>query len=113
MLLPADVTVKQLDVLFFQVLQKPLSSSFQLPSPLAPPLPTGVRVTLPSGVNTILNFVPPDGVVEVKASPVKKVDWISCGVSLVTAGAAGAAIAASGAQTTIPAMSARMGITRS
>src|ERR1700731_4383613 len=95
LLAPPAMTMKQFGILPFQVLQKPSLSSFQLPSPLAPPLPTGVRVTLPSGVNTILNFTPPDGVVEVKASPVKKVDWISCGVSLVIAGAAGAATAAS------------------
>jgi len=71
--------VKQLGILPFQVLQKPSLSSFQLPSPLAPPFVSGVRVTLPSGVNTILNFTPPDGVVALKASPVKKVDWISAG----------------------------------
>src|SRR5271170_4654096 len=109
LLVPAPVMVKQLGILPFQVLQNPSLSSFQLPSPLAPPLPTGVRVTLPSGVNTILNFTPPDGVVAVKASPVKKVDWISAGMSLV---AADASASASTAQMTIPAIGARIAITR-
>src|SRR5271163_1124342 len=113
LLAPVDVTVKQLGILPFQVLQKPSLSSFQLPSPLAPPLPTGVRVTLPSGVKTILNFTPPDGVVEVKVSPVKKVDWISAGVSLAAAGAAAAAGTAYLAiPATIPAIDARIAITR-
>src|SRR5580704_16802327 len=109
LLLPLAMTTKQLGILPFQVLQKPSLSSFQLPSPLAPPLPTGVRVTLPSGVNTILNFTPPDGVVAVKASPVKKVDCISAGMSLV---AADAPASGSTAQMTIPAIGARIAITR-
>src|SRR5580700_5904122 len=109
LLAPSAVTVKQLGILPFQVLQKPSLSSFQLPSPLAPPFASGVRVTLPSGVNTILNFTPPDGVVALKASPVKKVDWISAGVSLV---AADAPASGSTAQTTIPALIARIAITR-
>ena len=47
---------KQLAVEPFQVVQKPSLVSFQVPSPLAPALPTGSRVILPSGVNTILNL---------------------------------------------------------
>jgi len=66
-------------------------------------------VTLPSGVNTLLNFTPPDGVVAVKASPVKKVDWISAGMSLV---AADALASGSTAQMTIPAIGARIAITQ-
>ncbi len=57
----------------FQVVQKPSLVSFQVPSPLAPPvLLTGSRVTLPSAVNTILNLMF-DGVAAVNGCPVKKV----------------------------------------
>src|SRR6185503_19748636 len=71
-------TTKQLCWLPFQLVQKPSLLSFQVPSPLVPDLPTGSRVTLPSGVKTILNLTF-DGVDAVKGSPVKKVDLISFG----------------------------------
>ncbi len=55
---PAATTVKQLAPAFFQVVQKPSFDSFQVPSPLAPPLPlpAGSRFILPSAENVILNL---------------------------------------------------------
>src|SRR5262245_22235005 len=89
----------------FQVVQKPSLVSFQVPSPLAPPvLLTGSRVTLPSAVNTILNLTF-DGVAAVNGVPVKKVAWMSFGASTVAAIAV-----ATTPTTTAPAMSKlRMG----
>ena len=40
----------------FQVVQKPSFDSFQVPSPLPPPPPTGARFILPSAENVILNL---------------------------------------------------------
>src|SRR4029453_4628071 len=66
LLSPAVTIWKQLGLEPFQVVQKPSLLSFQVPSPLAPAVPTGSRVILPSGVNTILNLTFA-GVDEVKA----------------------------------------------
>src|SRR5262249_36017413 len=66
LLSPAVTIWKQLGLEPFQVVQKPSLLSFQVPSPLAPAVPTGSRVILPSGVNTILNLMFA-GVDEVKA----------------------------------------------
>ncbi len=64
-----------------QVVQKPSFDSFQVPSPLLPPPPTGSRFILPSAVNVILNLTF-DVVDAVNGWPVKNVDWISSGASL-------------------------------
>src|SRR5579871_3111453 len=49
-------TEKQLGCAPCQVVQKPSLLSFQVPWPFAPALPAGSRVTLPSGLNVILNL---------------------------------------------------------
>jgi hypothetical protein len=90
LLAPTPTTVKQLSLEPFQALQKPSFDSFQVPSPLLP-VPIGTRFILPSAVNVILNLTF-DGVEAVNGSPLKKVDWISAGVSL-DGGAAVAAVA--------------------
>jgi hypothetical protein len=48
--LSASTTVKQLGLPPFQVVQYPLSLSFQLPSLLTPPFPVGTRMALPPAV---------------------------------------------------------------
>ena len=60
--------------------QKPSCESFQVPSLLAPALPTGSRVIVPSAVNTILNLTL-DGVDAVNGWPLKNVVWMSFGAS--------------------------------
>src|SRR5262249_32441633 len=71
----------------------------------APPLPVGTRRALPSAVNVILNFTP-DGVAAMNSAPLKNVDRISAGESLVAAAAA----AGRTAQATIPAIQTRIAI---
>src|SRR5579863_8885065 len=44
-------TTKQFGCPPFQEVQKPSLLSFQVPTPLAPPLPSGSRTTLPSELN--------------------------------------------------------------
>src|SRR6516164_5178217 len=73
------MTVKQLGFACCQVVQKPFALSFHLPVFFCPDCARGSRVILPSGVNVILNLVPP-GVEAVKGSPLKKVAWTSLGV---------------------------------
>src|SRR6516165_11876447 len=73
------MTVKQLDFACCQVVQKPVALSFHVPVFLWPDSARGSRVILPSGVNVILNLVPP-GVEAVKGWPLKKVAWMSLGV---------------------------------
>src|SRR5215469_777476 len=53
---PLGNTAKQLDCPPCHLVQKPSLESFQVPWPLAPLLPTGSRITLPSGANVILNL---------------------------------------------------------
>src|SRR5215469_3950307 len=72
------MTVKQLGFACRQVVQKPFALSFHVPVFLEPDCARGSRAILPSGVNVILNLVPP-GVEEVKDSPLKKVAWMSLG----------------------------------
>src|SRR5262245_11568786 len=72
------MTVKQLGFARCQVVQKPLALSFHVPVFLRPDCARGSRDILPSGVNVILNLVPP-GVAAVKGSPLKKVAWTSLG----------------------------------
>src|SRR6516225_822377 len=72
------MTVKQLGFACCQVVQKPFALSFHLPVFFCPDCARGSRVILPSGVNVILNLVPP-GVEAVKGSPLKKVAWMSLG----------------------------------
>jgi|SRR5690348_17256698 len=67
---PAVTSVKQFSLLLFQVVQKPSFESFQIPSPPTPVVPCGLRVTLPSALNTIVNFVFED-VEDVKGWPLK------------------------------------------
>src|SRR6516164_7485202 len=73
------MTVKQLGFACCQVVQKPFALSFHLPVFFCPDCARGSRVILPSGVNVILNLVPP-GVEAVKGWPLKKVAWMSLGV---------------------------------
>src|SRR5262249_50306978 len=54
LLVPLACTRKQFSFDPFQVVQKPSCESFQVPSDLAPVLPSGSRVILPSWLNTIL-----------------------------------------------------------
>src|SRR5215510_12212758 len=73
------MTVKQLDFACCQVVQKPFALSFHVPLFLWPDSARGSRVILPSGVNVILNLVPP-GVEAVKGWPLKDVarsHWLS------------------------------------
>src|SRR5215510_6962164 len=72
------MTVKQLGFACCQVVQKPFALSFHVPLFFWPDSARGSRVILPSGVNVILNLVPP-GVEAVKGSPLKKVAWMSLG----------------------------------
>src|SRR5271154_2856807 len=90
LLSPAATTVKQLDLLPLQVVQKPSFDSFQVPSPLLP-APTGTRFILPSAENVFL-YLTFDVVAAVKGWPVKNVDWMSAGASFAT-GSAKAAVA--------------------
>jgi len=71
---PLGTMVKHVGFECAQVVQKPFALSFHVPVPvLALPLcARGSRVIFPSGVKVILNLVP-DGVLAVKAWPVKKV----------------------------------------
>src|SRR3974377_1444125 len=73
------MTVKQLGFACCQVVQKPFGLSFHLPVFFCPDCARGSRVILPSGINVILNLVPP-GVEAVKGWPLKKVAWRSLGV---------------------------------
>src|SRR5262245_30380690 len=50
---PVVTSVKQFSLLPFQVVQKPSFESFQVPSLPTPVVPCGLRVTLPSALNTI------------------------------------------------------------
>jgi hypothetical protein len=59
--------------------QKPLAFSFHAPALFVPDCSKDSRVILPSGVKVILNFVP-DGLVAVKAWPVKNVVRMSAGL---------------------------------
>src|SRR5262245_34024406 len=72
------MTVKQLGFACCQVVQKPFALSFHVPLFFWPDSARGSRVILPSGVNVILNLVPP-GVEAVKGSPLKKVAWMLLG----------------------------------
>src|SRR5262245_62652812 len=54
-----------------QVVQKPFALSFHVPLFFWPDSARGSRVILPSGVNVILNLVPP-GVEAVKGSPLEE-----------------------------------------
>src|SRR5262245_51891243 len=72
------MTVKQLGFACCQVVQKPFALSFHVPLFFWPDSARGSRVILPSGVNVILNLVPP-GVEAVKGWPLKKVAWMSLG----------------------------------
>ena len=51
--------MKQLGFACCQVVQKPVALSFHVPVFLEPDSARGSRVILPSGVNVILNLVPP------------------------------------------------------
>ena len=62
---PFGMTVKQLGFACCQVVQKPVAFSFHVPLFLEPDCARGSRVILPSGVNVIVNLVPP-GVEAVK-----------------------------------------------
>src|SRR5262245_13524292 len=75
---PAVTSVKQFSLLPFQVVQKPSFESFQVPSPPTPVVPCGLRVTLPSALNTIVNLVF-EGVKDVNGAPLKNSAWISFG----------------------------------
>src|ERR1700757_1233868 len=87
LLAPAFTRVKQLAMVAPpQVVQKPSFDSFQVPSPLLPP-PIGSRFILPSARNVILNLMF-EVVDAVNGWPLKKVDWISVGVSLAGCAAA-------------------------
>ena len=72
------MTVKQLGFACCQVVQKPVAFSFHVPLFLEPDCARGSRVILPSGVNVILNLVPP-GVAAMKDCPLKKVALMSLG----------------------------------
>src|SRR5215472_11042256 len=72
------MTVKHLGFACCQVVQKPVALSFHVPVFLDPDSARGSRVILPSGVNVILNLVPP-GVEAVKDWPLKKVALMSLG----------------------------------
>src|SRR4051812_25571288 len=91
------MTVKQLGFACCQVVQKPLALSFHVPLFFWPDSARGSRVILPSGVNVILNLLPP-GVEAVKGSPLKKVAWMSLGA---IGSAAKAALAVSRIHTTV------------
>jgi hypothetical protein len=54
---PAVTSVKQFSLLLFQVVQNPSFESFQIPSPPTPAVLCGRRVTLPSALKTIVNFL--------------------------------------------------------
>ena len=69
-------------------------------------MPAGTRRALPSAVNVILNLTP-EGDAAVNSAPLKNVDWISAGVSLV---AAVAKPDGRMAQTRIPKMHVRMAV---
>src|SRR6516164_7823797 len=81
------MTVKQLGFACCQVVQKPAVLSFHVPVFLEPDSARGSRVILPSGVNVILNLVPP-GVEAVKDWPLKKVALMSLGAICSAAKAA-------------------------
>jgi hypothetical protein len=70
--------VKQLAFAWPHAVQKPLALSFQVPALALPDCSTGSRVTFPSGVKVILNFVP-EGEAAVNGCPVKKVVFMSFG----------------------------------
>src|SRR5215467_6729731 len=91
------MTVKQLGCARCQVVQKPVALSFHVPVLFEPDSARGSRVILPSGVNVILNLVPP-GVEAVKRSPLKKAAWMSLGA---IGSAAKAALAVSRIHTTV------------
>jgi hypothetical protein len=71
---PLGTMVKHLGFECVQVVQKPVALSYHVPVPALalPPCTRGSRVIFPSGVKVILNLVP-EGVLAVKAWPVKKV----------------------------------------
>jgi hypothetical protein len=71
---PVGTTVKHVGFECAQVVQKPFALSFHVPVPVfaLPLCARGSRVIFPSGVKVILNLVP-EGVLAVKAWPVKKV----------------------------------------
>jgi len=79
--------VKQLGFACCQVVQKPVALSFHVPVFLEPDCARGSRVILPSGVNVIVNLVPP-GVEAVKDWPLKKVALMSLGTICSAAKAA-------------------------
>ena len=81
---PAVTSVKQFSLLPFQVVQKPSFESFQVPAPPTPVLPCGLRVTLPSTLNTIVNLVF-EGVEDVNGWPLQNSAWISFGDSWLAA----------------------------
>src|SRR5262245_16482719 len=91
------MTVKQLGFACCQVVQKPFALIFHVPLFLWPDSARGSRVILPSGVNVILNLVPP-GVEAVKGWPLKKVAWMSLGA---IGSAAKAALAVSSMHITV------------
>src|SRR5262245_28880447 len=91
------MTVKQLGFACCQVVQKPFALSFHVPLFSWPDSARGSRVILPSGVNLILNLVPP-GVEAVKGWPLKKVAWMSLGA---IGSAAKAALAVRSIHTTV------------
>src|SRR6476661_9544467 len=78
---PAVTSVKQFSLLPFHVVQKPSFESFQVPSPPTPVVPCGFRVTLPSALNTIVNFVF-ESVEDVNGWPLKNSAWTSFGDSV-------------------------------
>src|SRR5262249_58482365 len=80
-----------------QVVQKRFALSFHVPVFFWSESARGSRVILPSGVNIILNLVPP-GVEAVKGSPLKKVAWMSLGA---IGSVAKAALAVSRIHTTV------------
>src|SRR5215510_12919040 len=75
---PAVTSVKQFSLLPFKVVQKPSFESFQVPSPPTPVVPCGLRATLPSALNTIVNLVF-EGVKDGNGAPLKNSAWISFG----------------------------------
>ena len=79
--------MKQLGFACCQVVQKPVALSFHVPVFLEPDCARGSRVILPSGVNVIVNLVPP-GVEAVKDWPLKKVALMSLGAICSAAKAA-------------------------
>src|SRR5258708_7328456 len=81
---PTVTSVKQFSLLPFQVVQKPSFESFQVPSPPTPVLPCGLRVALPSALNTIVNLVF-EGVKDVNGTPLKNSAWISFDASRLAA----------------------------